>query len=353
MIAALVLFFSPEPARGLPVFAHRFGFSCQKCHSTVPKLNEFGEGFKMAGFRLPDSSMHSTVPIAVKTIVNYTTARDPDEHLPKAIVDEIELLSGGSIGKHFSYFLEDYAVDGGKPGLPRDVWLGYEVVAPQREFAAQLTAGQFTLPLPVEPESFRDTINHYAVFDQRIGANPFNFFDPRIGLDASISLSDLKADIAVLKGHDRQSGLPSFGADRMIAVADRVGSFELSTYHYAGTRPIQPTSDGFWRQGFAASWTDGRAQLEALVQTGIDSSLDGTARGQFSSGGFGQLRLDLSPTLFAVVRHEGTNGDVGMSRSTTVTLVRRLRPNMRFTLEDVIVGNPRSHKLNASWLFAY
>src|SRR5438132_1630849 len=101
--------FAPVPAEAIPVFAHRYGFTCQQCHSTVPQLNEFGERFRAAGFRLPGAASHGTVPLAVKVNLTYSSEPDPG-HLPKALVDEIELLTGGSRGK-LSYFVESYVVD--------------------------------------------------------------------------------------------------------------------------------------------------------------------------------------------------------------------------------------------------
>ena len=53
-IAAFALL-EAGPARALPVFAHRYGFTCQQCHTTVPHLNAFGAYFLRHGFRLPDA----------------------------------------------------------------------------------------------------------------------------------------------------------------------------------------------------------------------------------------------------------------------------------------------------------
>ncbi|HEV2878622.1 MAG TPA: hypothetical protein VGW96_03480, partial [Candidatus Eremiobacteraceae bacterium] len=58
MRAALALgflFLEVSEAQAIPVFAHRYGLSCQVCHTTVPHLTTFGEEFGRAGFRLPPS----------------------------------------------------------------------------------------------------------------------------------------------------------------------------------------------------------------------------------------------------------------------------------------------------------
>src|SRR5712692_2841046 len=94
---------APLGAEAIPVFAHRYGFSCQVCHSTVPQLNSFGQQFEANGFRLPSTPPRGTIPLAVKVNLAYSSDPDPSG-LPKAQVDEIELLSGGHIGRDVSYF---------------------------------------------------------------------------------------------------------------------------------------------------------------------------------------------------------------------------------------------------------
>ena len=106
----------PAVAQALPVFAHRYGLSCEACHTTVPHLNPFGSAFLRAGFRLPSTFTASSVfPVALKVNLQYSSEPEPSG-LPKAIVDEIELLAGEALTHHWSYRLEQYIVDGGVPG---------------------------------------------------------------------------------------------------------------------------------------------------------------------------------------------------------------------------------------------
>src|SRR5581483_10705435 len=173
----LSIFLAGEPARAWPVFAHRYAVSCQACHTIVPELNAFGSAFLQAGYRWPAPvPAHGTLPVALKTNLAYTSAPDP-AGLPKAIVDEVELLSFGPVGRSFSYRLEEYWLEGGRLGKARDAYVAYQ----NGTFRVQ--AGQFTLPLPNDPETMRPTENHYAVFDQTVGENPFDLFNDGLGLN--------------------------------------------------------------------------------------------------------------------------------------------------------------------------
>jgi hypothetical protein len=46
---ALVLL--PASASAIPAFARRYGMACSSCHVAWPVLNEFGEDFRMSGYR--------------------------------------------------------------------------------------------------------------------------------------------------------------------------------------------------------------------------------------------------------------------------------------------------------------
>lgn len=343
-VLAAVLFFTGRPASALPVFAHRYGLTCQACHTTIPHLNAFGENFREYGFKLPGA--RGTFPVAVKVNLAYTSDKDPGG-LPKAVVDEVELLSGGTIGNNTSYWIEQYAVDGGRPGLTRDAWLQFNTES------AHLKLGQFSLPLPVDVESERATAAHYALYDQTVGANTFSFFDPRIGVDASYVNEDAKfeAHLAVLHAYDRQTATPRSGLDVMTSLAKTAGTFTVQTYRYQGQRNFT-VADRFWRQGYAASYARDKVTLTGVVQTGNDSSADGAGAPARSSGGFIEAGFAFTPAFQTVARYEGTFDQIaGMQRQFVLSAIARPRRNMRFTVEGAQSGSHQT--LTTALLFAY
>jgi len=44
---------SVSDAGAVPAFARKYQTSCQTCHIVFPKLNAFGEAFRLRGYRLP------------------------------------------------------------------------------------------------------------------------------------------------------------------------------------------------------------------------------------------------------------------------------------------------------------
>lgn len=342
LLVVSLAFLMSARAQALPVFAHRFGLSCQACHTTVPHLNSFGQAFQANGYRLP-SLKHGAVPMAVKVQLAYSS--DSEQGLPKAVVDEVELLTGGSIGPKFNYFLEQYAIDGGVPGQPRDAWLQYN------EGTAHVRAGQYTLPLPVDPETERDSLSHYLIYDQTVGDNQFNFFAPRIGIDAFRDTGSLSVHLTAVQSYDRHSGYPVAGLDPMAFVAARVGPLTAYAYRYEGQRHIDDAKDVFYRQGYGLARDSGKLQFTGVLQNGNDSNAEGPRTAAFSSGGFLQFRYAFSDGLAALARQDWTQDAIsGRQHQTVLTLITRPARNMRFTIEDAIGDH---HTLNMGWLFAY
>jgi len=352
---------APSRSSALPIFAHRYGVSCQTCHSIVPRLNAFGQAFKDAGFRWPGGvTGDRTFPIAVRVNLAYSSLPDPTG-LPKAIVDEVEFLSAGPIDRHLLYYAEQYSLDGGRPGKTRDAYLEYQTrpldawSSNVKALDVDLVAGQFTLPLPADPETMRPTENHYAVFDQTVGANPFNFFDPRIGVNLGIGNADGWVRALLIKGHDPQSGLQTDRPDTMLV--GEIGGSRLSLfgYTYEGARPLGGPPDLFQRRGLALKSIEGRSRFTALVQTGFDSNADGLGTAAFSSGGFVQEEYALTPLWIGVVRFDRAYDAIaGPMTAMTYSLSARPYLRARFTVEYVVAQEGSvTRALNLGWLFAY
>jgi len=137
---ALLLIWPWPSAQAIPAFARKYHTSCQTCHIAFPKLNPFGQAFRLRGYHLPDetedtikeppivlgapaykklwpqtvwpSDMPGTVPLSVSTIFSDVTQRTTEDgesntikndlHFP----EEVSILSGGTLGDSLSFFGE-------------------------------------------------------------------------------------------------------------------------------------------------------------------------------------------------------------------------------------------------------
>jgi hypothetical protein len=338
-----------RPALAIALFAHEYGVTCQKCHTVIPQLNEFGAVFKANGYRIRGVSPAAAFPISMRVnLVDssaYQGSGPNGAGLPKAIVDEIEFFTAGLIGTRASYLVEQYVVDGGEPGLLRDAWIDYRLNPWDAKVPVSLQTGSFTLPLPVDPETFRETYQHYTLYDQTVGANPFDFFEPKVGAKLSVGnlLRGASLQVFAGPGHDRQSGVATVGTDLMAYAQDVVGPVSPSIYHYEGMRPDGSVLlDRFERTGFGVTLAAGKWTSESVIQTGWDSSCLPNL-GCASSGGFTQLRYAFGPRFYALGRYEGTNDPLnGFSRDGVLLAGYRPTHNSSVTLEDVVQHVPRT-----------
>jgi hypothetical protein len=339
-------------ADAIPAFSMQTGLQCDACHTALRATNDLGDTYLRNDLRLPNLGLGGKPVVALRGQLAYTSEPDPSL-LPKATVDEVEAFVSARLNRQISVAGQFYLVDGGRPGSTREAWIQYTSPGTFGGAPVRATVGAITLPLPVDPETFRQTSQHYAVFDQTVGSNPFALIDPRNA--ASLALGNPvrgpSATFVAAQGHDPHSGLPQSGTDRMVQAQEALGGVVLSAYDYAGRRDLGPVSDDFRRRGVGLNVYRGRLAVETLLQTGFDTSPDGDGVGVASSGGFLQLRYQLPRATFVIVRYDGVNDTSGggFSRSLTVGATRLISRGVRLGLEDVIQhGERTTHTLNAS-----
>jgi len=140
-----VLAFTPTPSYALPNFAKKHEASCTLCHTVWPALNRFGEQYFMNGFQMPDTEDGGDVgkikpdehvaldsgganpPLSVRLLVETFVTRDAKtesgtDDSRSALIEarnaESPFFAGGTIGKNFSYFIDNIA------GAQEQMWVG-------------------------------------------------------------------------------------------------------------------------------------------------------------------------------------------------------------------------------------
>jgi hypothetical protein len=78
LLAVIAATLWAQSALAVPVFARKYGFNCTMCHSNVPRLNDFGQRYRMNGYRLPGpvnvekTVLETPAPVAFRTTVGYS-----------------------------------------------------------------------------------------------------------------------------------------------------------------------------------------------------------------------------------------------------------------------------------------
>jgi len=139
-LAAGLILFDARPAGAVPAFSRKYQTSCQTCHAIFPKLNPFGQAFRLSGYHLPaetaeqikqkpvslgaeayermwpqmvyPSDLPGNVPFALNTkMANiYSSSKDENGHQiihnDFQFPQEANLFAAGTLGKTFSFFGE-------------------------------------------------------------------------------------------------------------------------------------------------------------------------------------------------------------------------------------------------------
>jgi len=173
--AALVVLGPFRPASAMPVFARKYQTSCQTCHIVFPKLNAFGEAFRLNGYRMPaeteeqvketpvslgseaykkmwpamvfPSTIPSHVPIAIniKMADVYASAVEgTDRSITRndfQFPQEVNLFAAGTLGEKFGFFGELTFENGGGVGIEHAQFTANSLGGP--EHAVNVKVGLF------------------------------------------------------------------------------------------------------------------------------------------------------------------------------------------------------------------
>jgi hypothetical protein len=173
--AVLVALGPFRPASAVPVFARKYQTSCQTCHIVFPKLNAFGEAFRLNGYRMPaeteeliketpvslgsesykktwpsmvyPSTIPGHVPIAinVKMADVYSSSTDgTDRSITRndfQFPQEVNLFTAGTLGEKFGFLGELTFEEGEGVSIERAQLTANSVAGP--EHAVNFKVGMF------------------------------------------------------------------------------------------------------------------------------------------------------------------------------------------------------------------
>ena len=139
-LAVGLILFDARPAAAVPAFSRKYQTSCQTCHAIFPKLNPFGQAFRLNGYHLPaetaeqikqkpvslgaeayermwpemvfPSDLPGNVPFALNTKMEniYSSTSDDNGHQivhnDFQFPQEANLFAAGTLGKTFGFFGE-------------------------------------------------------------------------------------------------------------------------------------------------------------------------------------------------------------------------------------------------------
>lgn len=185
MVALVLLPLLPLPADAIPVFARRYGVSCQLCHHPVPMLTEFGATFAGNGFRMsaaepPRDTINTgdpllwlpkDLPLSFR-LDTYAQAYAGG----KAALDfqgpyTLKVLGSGVINRKLSWYVYALLLERGEYGGVEDAYINVNDVGGKE---IDLMVGQFQISDPLFKRELRLMFEDYAIYRANIGDEPLN-----------------------------------------------------------------------------------------------------------------------------------------------------------------------------------
>lgn len=187
MLVISVWLLASSPAEAIPVFARKYGVSCNLCHVAFPRLNSFGEDFAGQNMRLDNWREAGTIvtgddrlvlpagiPFAIraqgyaqirqgKNIDPETGPTDNDSEFDLQSPYLIKLLSSAPLSEHVTYYFYGIFAEKGGNGeaLIEDAWFSYYDLLGS---GVNFQFGQFQISDLMFPREVRLTFQDFLVY---------------------------------------------------------------------------------------------------------------------------------------------------------------------------------------------
>lgn len=343
LFGAALFLLQPRPASAVPLFAQRYGLSCEACHSVLPELNAFGNSFRDHGYRIDGAPRHGTTILALREQIGYE--RDPDPGT-RRITPAGALLGAVEVGHVEAFMHESLGSDGG----PSSLFLGYLAYGDTHS-GILYRAGLLELPLVHSPAQRNDTLTTYGFEGTRVGLNDLTLATTRWGVEAEKTLGIVRLATSVSLangGGSAYGGKPVATGTSESFAAPEIGLFArvpLSANLAAGVDVLSGNRriDEVARNAFddsyqrASAWLDlrhGRLELLAEQWYGGDDNADGAGGGIASRGGFARLRWRLGEHAFIGIREDAAAAPTA-TRSLLWYAEAHVTPHARLLIQQV------------------
>jgi len=205
ILISLFCFYSGQ-AFGIPAFARTYKTSCVTCHNPYPRLNEFGESFRIAGFQIPNDEGESikeeplslgdeaykrvwpkavwpgeipgSLPIAFRAKTGFHVTQSQENSVStfgsQFQPPTIQIMMAGTMGEKISFFAGAHLFESGLPGTVDRLYLKFNSMLTSflPADALAIRIGQFI------PEIVTFASNHRAA---HFVSFAFNTYSPSMG----------------------------------------------------------------------------------------------------------------------------------------------------------------------------
>lgn len=227
-IVILTIIIFSEQANAIPSFARKYKTSCITCHTIYPKLNPFGEAFRINGFQFPQDEednikeetvslgaesykkvwpkavwpnlIPASVPLSIRGRFNYEIETEDDATSSQFGMPVLQLLAATTVGSNISIFVGAHLFEDGKAGSIDRLFIKFSNLftsfLPEKAFSIRV--GQFIPEIVTFASTHRGLTNTpfaFNTYDASLGSSflsghvhgggPFGIENFQIGVEVS------------------------------------------------------------------------------------------------------------------------------------------------------------------------
>lgn len=341
-----------SPAGAVPVFSRKYGFNCSMCHSSYPRLNDFGQRYRQNGYQLPGREsdektvLEGPAPFAARTSAGFNVQRADgmDNDRNQFQLNGLDLLSAGLLNRNIGYMIVVL------PPIP--AFRGITEQAGALEMASVMLSNVASPWINLRVGRFEPALVAFSA-KRQLTASPYEAYE--LAFPGGSPLAETQEGIEVT-GHgggfeyalgwingsatNRVDDIPSdvylrvskvFGQGEGQTAGQRVGLFGL----FGQARPDPSLSNKdrqpLFRGGLDASLNLGSFNLALQFLVGQDDrDLWASGDNVLSYGGFAELSFLPATDWVALVRYDGLQ----LPADLAVGGINRMTAAVRYYLWD-------------------
>ncbi len=394
LLTTLILCLSVESSIAIPAFSRKYKTSCITCHSVYPKLNPFGEAFRINGYQYPKddadkvkeepvllgsdaykrvwpksvwpNTLPGTSPVSLRARGAFQVTTVDSATTSEFGMPALQLLAAGTIGEDITVFAGAHLFENNEPGSIDRLYVKFDNILSRYipKHALYIEFGQFIPELVPFASLHRGlTNNSYAfnTYDPSMGdkfvaghvhgAKAFGLENFQLGLEASgVIRSRLRYVIGVVNGNGTTADANA-DKDFYGRLCYKIGGMGYDGSSTQETENIEEKSIALGVFGYKGIGTSNGQNFD-FIRTGGDVNIylnkfniiggyimgkNGTEANQEYNLYFTELDYAMYPWLTGLIRYEKANPNTLKSASQIIPHISALVvANMKFKIETVL-----------------
>jgi cytochrome c550 len=320
-------------------------------------MTPYGMMTMMGDFQALDwRKQHQALPLSLRLQIESFVSNKSNPG--STTVKTLSLLTGGFLGRNFTYYAEQPIVDSGSPGVTEQLWIAWNGLL---QGANSLQAGKYHTPFPFMP-AHGWTIGDYLLATQDSGQNTFEPSASHWGTSFNGMSNEFMYNVAYLAGD--QAVQHAFDYNR----ADSPRTLDLNVSYGGMTKPYTigivamrgftplrndaqeyVADDVFTREGLYYSYQTSRYFVQTMYYHGTDSQPDIGVGATPFNGYMLEVERDFGWRNHLLFRYDVAASDT-LNRQYVASFAHHFLPNAKITGEVAMgPGNGPQFGLAFDW----